>query len=315
MAKFLKNFFLVLMLLFLTGIASLAFVLYGPFTGLRDLYVTSAMTTMQHQYLAKIFFSADKIAEIMRKNALTEFLFPTNVDLIEEENQLPDHIQLIDVSTSTFKGYLLLVSRPERIKVGTSEHLGSKGMKLQEIIEKYHAVGGVNAGGFIDPGGHGTGGVPEGIIIEDGEILYADKSSKYNVIGFTKQNVLVLGKYTLKEIKKLDIRDAVSFRPFIIVNGVPAITTGNGGWGIAPRTAIGQTKDGTVLLLVIDGRQVSSIGATLKDVQDIMLEYGAVNAANLDGGSSSTMYYEEKLINSPSSQYGERRLPSAFIIQ
>ena len=90
--------------------------------------------------------------------------------------------------------------------------------------------------------------------------------------------------------------------------------TSNGGWGLAPRTAIGQRRDGTVIMLVIDGRQLSSIGATLRDVQDIMLEYGAYNAANLDGGSSSTMVYENRIVNIPSSKYGPRDLPSAFII-
>ncbi len=312
--KLIKKLLLIFSILVLTGILCIAFILYGPFTGLRDLYVTSAMTTMRHQYLAQIFFSADKIAEIMKNNAITDFFDSTDQHLIKNRLK-PDEIKLINVSRNGFKGYLLLVNRPERVKVATSEDLGEKGAKLGDIVEKIGAQGGVNAGGFIDPGGHGTGGVPEGILIENEKILYADKSHKYHVIGFTKKNILILGNYTLKQIKKLDIRDAVSFRPFIIVNGVPAITRGNGGWGIAPRTAIGQTKDGTVLLLVIDGRQLDSMGATLKDVQDIMLEYGAVNAANLDGGSSSTMYYQGKLVNHPCSKYGERYLPSAFIIQ
>lgn len=96
--------------------------------------------------------------------------------------------------------------------------------------------------------------------------------------------------------------------------GEPAITQGDGGWGLAPRTAIGQKKDGTILMLVIDGRQVGSIGATLKDVQEIMLEYGAFNAANLDGGASSVLYYKNKIINHPCSQYGERNAPSFFIV-
>jgi exopolysaccharide biosynthesis protein len=113
----------------------------------------------------------------------------------------------------------------------------------------------------------------------------------------------------------MKIRDAISFGPALIINGKPLIKKGDGGWGIAPRTAIGQRKDGTILLLVIDGRQKSSIGATLKDVQNVLLEYGAYNAANLDGGSSTTMYYNGNLINSPSDILGERAIPSAFIIK
>jgi exopolysaccharide biosynthesis protein len=137
---------------------------------------------------------------------------------------------------------------------------------------------------------------------------------KFSIIGFNRNNVLVIGLYTLGEIKDLHLRDAVAFRPLLIVNGMPTTMYGNGGWGTAPRTAIGQKEDGTVIMVVIDGRQVHSVGATMKQMQEIMLENGAVNAANLDGGSSTVMYFNGKIINSPSSPYGDRYLPSAFLI-
>lgn len=101
----------------------------------------------------------------------------------------------------------------------------------------------------------------------------------------------------------------------LIINGKPTIKKGDGGWGIAPRTAIAQRKDGTVLLLVIDGRQKDSIGATLKEVQDILLKYDAYNASNLDGGSSTTMYYQDRVVNKPSDILGERAIPTAFIVK
>lgn len=78
------------------------------------------------------------------------------------------------------------------------------------------------------------------------------------------------------------IRDAVSFGPTFIVNGKAMEVAGSGG-GLNPRTVLGQRADGAVLMLVIDGRQSHSIGATYKDCIDVMLQYGAVNAANLDG--------------------------------
>ena len=94
------------------------------------------------------------------------------------------------------------------------------------------------------------------------------------------------------------------------------ITRGDGGWGVGPRTAIGQRKDGTVLFLVIDGRQPGySVGATLRDIQNIMYEEGAVIAANLDGGSSSTLYYNGKVINKPADLLGERMIPTAFVVK
>ena len=119
---------------------------------------------------------------------------------------------------------------------------------------------------------------------------------------------------TYSKAKALNLKSAVTFGPVIIINGQPTIRTGNGGWGIQPRTAIGQTKDGKILMLVIDGRQAGSLGATLKNVQDILLQYGAYNAFNLDGGASSTMVYDGKVVNSPSDIMGERYVPNAFIV-
>ncbi|HWI55463.1 MAG TPA: phosphodiester glycosidase family protein, partial [Desulfobacteria bacterium] len=134
-----------------------------------------------------------------------------------------------------------------------------------------------------------------------------------SIIGIDKNGLLVIGKYTPTRLLQNGVMEAVTFGPQIIKAG-KRMVRGNGGWGIAPRTAIGQTKDGAILMLVIDGRQVSSIGATLKDVQEILLDYGAVNAANLDGGSSTTMFYKGKVINSPCSPFGERYVPTAFVV-
>jgi exopolysaccharide biosynthesis protein len=210
---------------------------------------------------------------------------------------------------------MLIVSNPKRVGVASSGKLGSSGMKLSDIVKDYNAVGGINAGGFSDEGGHGSGGTPTGILIEDGKVLYGKENQRFPLIGFNEDSVLVLGNYTLKEVKDKKIRDAVNFGPFLVINGEPTIKGGNGGGGLQPRTAIGQRKDGTVLMLVIDGRKIDSVGATLKEVQDIMIQYGAYNAANLDGGSSTTMFYGGELINKPSTPAGQRFLPSAFIIK
>ena len=89
---------------------------------------------------------------------------------------------------------------------------------------------------------------------------------------------------------------------------------GTGG-GLNPRTAIGQRADGAVLLLVIDGRQSHSLGATYKDCQQVMLDYGAVNAANLDGGSSTLMIYEGEHVNMCATLYGSRDMPTSFLVK
>jgi exopolysaccharide biosynthesis protein len=107
--------------------------------------------------------------------------------------------------------------------------------------------------------------------------------------------------------------DAISFGPALIINGESVPILGSGG-GLNPRTAIGQRADGAILLLVIDGRQPHSIGATLRDVADVMADFGAVNAANLDGGSSTLMVYNGEILNSTSLLTGPRRIPTAIVV-
>jgi exopolysaccharide biosynthesis protein len=126
--------------------------------------------------------------------------------------------------------------------------------------------------------------------------------------------MLIVGKHSVNQLKEYGVQEAVSFGPPLLVNGKSTITRGDGGWGIAPRTAIGQTEDGRVLLLAIDGRNLHSVGATLRDVQDVLKKYGAVNAANLDGGSSTTMVLNGSIINKPSDVLGERAVSTAFLV-
>ena len=176
------------------------------------------------------------------------------------------------------------------------------------------AVGGINAGGMADDAA-GTGGEPTGLLITNGE-YYSDVNpyEYFSMCGFTQDNVLYVSDSINKaSIDQLNLRCAVSFGPVLIVNGEPRIS-GGGGWGIQPRTCIAQRQDGTVLFLVIDGRQTDSVGATLKHAQDILLNYDAYNAFNLDGGASSTMVFDSKLVNKPSDILGERYVPTAFIV-
>ena len=288
-------------------------VFYGPFARIKETIVTSAMTTLNHKYLATLFLSNAEIKKIMNDNSISTGNSSVNQNLINI-NYSDEDCEVINISTNKFKGYLLIVDNPARVKVGTADNLGKSGKTLSTIVKKYNAAGGINAGGFSNAM-TGTGGIPSGIIIENYKIMYSDNQTKYNIVGFNDKNILIVGEYTIDEIKDLKIRDAISFWPPLIMNGETLIKKGNGGWGIAPRTAIGQTQDGKVLLLTIDGRQKDSLGATLKDVQNIMYEYGAYNASTLDGGSSATMYYNSKVINNPSDILGERAIPSAFIIK
>ena len=117
---------------------------------------------------------------------------------------------------------------------------------------------------------------------------------------------------TANQAKDLGIRDALTFGPALIINGEPQADYGS---GLNPRTAIGQRADGAVLLLVIDGRQPGSLGACHADTTEIMLSFGAVNAANLDGGSSSLMVYQDEVISNKSGLTGDRNLPTCFLVE
>ncbi|HAN10268.1 MAG TPA: exopolysaccharide biosynthesis protein [Clostridiales bacterium] len=300
------------------SILAFILILYGPFNNIKENYVTTAMATLNHQYLATTFLSKEEINEILLKSSFDFESEREDINGVKiKEGQTSDEIKLVEVSSERFKGHILIVDNPKRIKVGLSSTLGKGGITLSSIVKNYEALGGVNAGGFGDANLVGTGGKPNGIVVEDGEIKYKEEGmSSFSIVGFDKDDKLIVGgNYNEADMKKYNIRDAVSFGPALIINGKTMIKKGNGGMGINPRTAIGQTQDGKVLLLVIDGRREDSLGATLKDVQNILLKYGAYNASNLDGGSSTTMVYDNKLINKPSDILGERSIPSAFIIK
>ncbi|MCB2312877.1 phosphodiester glycosidase family protein [Clostridium tagluense] len=335
--KFIKKsliFFLSLALIIIINVTmGISSIRFGMFPRVQSYLVTTAMVTMRHQYIANIVASDATINKIMEANTVATISEDTNKDnitIIDEQPEVEEvaevtnlfkdkdkqDVNITNINSDKFKGYILTVSNPKKIKLAVTKDLGEYGTNLNDLIKQENGIAGVNASGFVDVDGKGNGGVPTGVIIKDGEVLYYEKGFKtYSLIGFDKNGILTLGNYTIKQMKDLNIQDGISFGPFLIVNNKPATIYGDGGWGINPRTAIGQKQDGTIIFVVIDGRQLNSIGATIKEVQDIMIEEGCVNAANLDGGSSSVMYHQGKLINSPSSKYGERPLPSAWIIK
>ena len=182
-----------------------------------------------------------------------------------------------------------------------------------------NAVVAINGGGFYDPNYNSLGGTPQGTVIKNGKLITNRKYTKSGgIIGFTNDNKFILGKMTAKEALAKGVRDAVTFGPFLIVNGKPSFIKGNGGWGTAPRTAIGQRKDGIVLMLVIDGRMIGRPGADMVDLTEIMQKYGAYNAANLDGGTSCGLVVNGKLINDPVNGNGKhktRMIATGFIVK
>lgn len=294
---------------------------YGPSPSARDLFVTTVMETSAAKFLAKIYYTEEEIEQILLKNSTVITDEVTDEKLIDiptqaevQENVEP--IEIIDITGPTYKGKLMKINDPSRVVVTVPQTLGeeAEGMKIDEMVKSEGGVAGINAGGFVDTNGVGNGGQPKGIVIKNGEIIADTDKSANSVVGFDYDNKLIVGLLTAQQAIEKNMRDAVSFGPIFIVNGKRTEVLGTGG-GLNPRTCIGQTQDGSVLLLTIDGRQASSLGATYEDCINVMEEHGAINAANLDGGSSTVMYYNDKVINVSASVYGPRKLPSAFVVK
>lgn len=289
----------------------------GPSPQVRDLFVISVRETSAAGFLAELFLSGEEVEEIMAGRAAQvggistdtqPFTFEEPAQGDEEED-----IEIIDVYGGLYSGKMMIVKDPSRVKVGIcDEFSGSKeGMTLLEIVDKYDAAAGINGGRYLDVNGLGKGGLPEGIVFSEGELVYGSLNQTYDIYGFDENDIFICGRMTGREAVERGIRDAVTFGPSLVVNGQPIKHSS----GLNPRTAIGQRADGAVLLLVIEGRQTSSLGATYQDLAEIMLEFEAVNAANLDGGMSSSMVYEgEELINN-CFLHGTRNIPTAFVVE
>ncbi|MFA6807507.1 MAG: phosphodiester glycosidase family protein [Eubacteriales bacterium] len=296
-----------------------AIISYGPSQSMRNIYVSSTMESSAGKILAKIYFSNIQIKQIMDSNRAQPVNTVTDSTMVNVTQTLgaeKNEIEVEDVKGSSFIGKMMIIHDPSRVYVATPPVFGNdeSGMKLEDMVRRDNAVAGINAGGFYDPNGLGKGGVPLGIVIHNGNLMAGSLDTKSIVIGFDQSNNLIVGNMTAQEALDKSIKEAVSFGPVLIVNGEPVPILGTGG-GLNPRTAIGQRKDGAVLLLVVDGRHANSIGASMKDLVEVMCSYGAVNAANLDGGSSALMIYKGRVLNSSASLEGPRKLPTAFLVK
>lgn len=324
--------------IFILGVSSFIFLFYGPWKGFRDFWITTAMTTMNHQYLATWLYSDETINEVLENNKMIVPDEDTDTDLIdiydedntsevykdEYDRQVLEHekgaiYKYFKVEGYSFDAYMTVIYDASKISVVHTKYMGVSGQYLVDMAKDNNALVAINGGGFIDVEGQSNGGEPRGIIIEDGKIIQSSRNRDKGggVIGFTNDNKLFLADVTAEEAVSRGVRDAVEFGPFLIVNGKSSFIQGNGGYGIHPRTAIGQRQDGIVLFLVVDGRRVDSLGAGMKDLTDIMLKYGAYNAANLDGGNSSVMVINNKIVNRPIDWYNveqTRPIATGFIV-
>lgn len=310
----------------------------------RQMFVTTMLETGQMKFIVSWFLSPDEIQAIVDSNSMPIFDKEVDSSLIkidtssngddanQEENA---DIEVIEISGRTFYGILLIIKDPSRVSLATKYPWETYGATLDELVKAAGAIAGINGGLYNSY--NNTGGMPYGVVVANGEILYNDPSwfSGLVLIGFTEDDILQIVSIdgmSAAEIetlvKEMKFRDAVTFQEEssdknnhfvqLVINGEAREMSGMGS-GLNPRTAIGQRADGAVLMLVTDGRGKSGhLGASASDLISVMLEYGAVNAANLDGGSSSCMYYgNEYLMTSVTFYYSNDswRLPLAFVVK
>lgn len=341
-------------------------IFYSPwFLGLRDQYILMTYNT-SNPWLCTTFFSEELIQEVFAQNSMVSPDGSVNPDLVnptptpdpeQPEDPTPPktfapisetfggeviyddgQVQIIQFSGKTVKGKytarLIQILDPSRLTLGITSNVGSlangvpgRGQLIVDMCNDNDALCGINAGGFVDNGGVGSGGIPLGTVVKDGVMTVHSKDvtngkeREHILIGFNEDNVLVMGNFTEDEVKEHRIRDAMSWREpaALILNGEKAAFTGLAG-GYDPRSAIGQRADGTVLLLAVDGSELRSVdGANYALLADIMEAYGAVNAANLDGGTSTVMALNGEVISNnranPAIAYRGRYLATSWLVK
>ncbi|OLR27676.1 phosphodiester glycosidase family protein [Bacillus cereus] len=294
--------------------------------------VAESILTSQHPQFAKYTFLSQK--DINQLKEKIDNPVWKNIDnysgrnvmktQVKEKKDGPLRINVEKIKSDgntrfSFEGHLVTISNPFNIKLVSQQGSQGKGRgeKIDVMAKRNHALVAINASGFHDETGRGGGDIATGIVIENGKPVNTNHDSNTGAIiaGLTKFGVMITGKYSTQQLIDKQIISAAGFMPQLIVNGEKMITNGDGGWGSAPRTIMAQKQDGTILFLVIDGRQAHSIGATLKECQDILYEKGAINAMAMDGGASSTLYLWGEVRNSPATPSHESRfLPNAWIV-
>lgn len=305
-------------------------------------FVTTMLETGQLKFLVSWFVPSDEVQKIVDANSMAKIDDDVDAGLITltdfsdgQQDTEGDDLEVIDLSGRTYSGKLIKVRDPSRISLATIYPWRDIGVTLEELVQQSGALAAIN-GGIYDSTNN-TGGRPYGVIVSNGEIQHNQPNEWPGLVlvGFDESNILqiidVNGMTSAQVetlVKEKRIRDAVTFQEEssdannhfvqLIINGNPRGMSGTGS-GLNPRTAIGQCADGSVLLLVTDGRGKNGhLGASAADLIEIMTQYGAVNAANLDGGSSTCMYYNgEYLMTSVTFYYSNSswKLPAGFIVK
>ncbi len=289
---------------------------HGPWPTVRS-FVVDTLATTRHAYLLRPL-SMYTLSDAEIRQHSVDWTTSTGVAATKPtrnysgiEDDSPPEIKTAQYQT--FKAQIIFIANPKRVKVAVTKYIGQRGETVEQLVKDSGSILGVNGGAFNDAGWRGTGGIPMGTTIVDGKYLAYNANSP--IIGITTYGQLVCGMYTKEQLTQLQVEHALSFGPILVQNSVGVAPVD---YSYQPRVAIGQKSDGTMILIVTSGRGVlgpNDLGATYRDMQNLMLENGAITAANLDGGSSATLVYNGKVLNTPVDVLGARLVATAIVVQ
>ena len=358
LGRIIRRFFLILFTVIILVLAALILamnvIFNGPSPAAREVLTMSLLEPSATKWIPGLFLEEDVLDSIRNPQSDVMAEQTTNTDLIsidrsgilsgssDEWANHPDGVYFERLSGATYNAHVMVVRDPSKVFMGRSAKTYSEstpGKRLNEVMAEADdsIIAAINAGAFNDDGTANSyvGAIPAGIVYSEGEFICNKYRGNIPVaetgggfVGFNDDDILVVAKtMTEDEAEKLNIRDGCEFGPPLIINGEVNQEAYNKASGWNPRTAIGQRDDGAVIFVCIDGRQAGSVGGTYKDVTDIMIEYGAVNACNLDGGSSSVMLYRDNegrygdagnviFVNNQSPLQAEpRRMPNFWMVR
>ncbi len=353
LGRLIRRFFLLLFTIVILVVAALVLVLNlifnGPSPAAQEVLTMSLIEASATKWVPALFIGEERVAEIQASDGteLTEEVTDTSKVVIQKNNALsstndewakyPDGIRIESYSGDTYNAHIMIIRDPSQVYMGTSTEKYSTsipGKRITEVMESStDVIAAINAGAFFDDGTASStvGSYPLGLVMSNGNCVWTSgkQPGLEGFAGFNEDDILVVSKTNLTQAQAEEkgIRDGCCFGPALIINEEINMEAYNTNSGFNPRTAIGQRADGAVIFVCIDGRQAGSIGGTYADIINIMVEYGAVNACNMDGGSSSVMMYrdttgrygtagETVMINNYSLlQSQPRRMPNYWLVR
>lgn len=224
---------------------------------------------------------------------------------------VPNQILLVRVSGTGYRGVLAVAKDSSRLSVQNSAYLGDTGQTAGQIAEANGGVLAMTGSAFIDEDGVGNGGTLNGYAMSDGVGQGDHLGWSYKRIELREDNYFYI--VDASSPVDPDTTDAVEFTPAIIVDGERLNTWG---WdSLNPRAVIGQSDKGEILMLVIEGRLLDSLGVSVDECGAILERHNCMQAMNLDGGTSAILWYDGECVTrcSNTALPEGRTLPNAFV--